>query len=116
LFAVALMSTPCIGMTGKELSQLCDANSTFLEFARCVGYLEGFNDGMVGESSARTLESMTAPRPAKSVCVPEGVTLRQMRDIIMAHLTANPDDLRQFGSIFIRTALYEAYPCMESPR
>jgi hypothetical protein len=49
------------------------------------------------------------------VCVPDGVTGNQLRDVMKLYLENNPQRLHYVAADLIETALLEAWPCEKQP-
>ncbi len=73
----------------------------------CVGYIEAIVDAMhTVQDSGGTVNGWRA-------CIPQGVTVRQLRDLVIRFLRAHPE-LRHLAAIdLVTNALAEAFPCPE---
>jgi hypothetical protein len=87
-------------MTGNDLYQKC-ASSGFVENGQCAGYLEAIADALE-----------TSPlHGGLTACVPTGVQLGQVRDVVMKLLT-NAAEIRQWpAETLVAMALAPAFPC-----
>jgi len=45
------------------------------------------------------------------ICLKDGVTLGQMGDVVVKHLTENPKDRNQPAALLVIAALKNAWPC-----
>ncbi|MFG1479150.1 Rap1a/Tai family immunity protein [Xanthobacter sp. V4C-4] len=50
------------------------------------------------------------------VCLPDGITSRQVVDLFLTYVHDNPDDLKYNPSLLIYWSLLDAYPCKSVPR
>lgn len=72
----------------------------------CLGYLKG-----VAEMS-RLREKLPKLPP---VCVPDAVTVGQVRNIVVRYLEEHPEELHYSSIILVTNALDEAFPCEAPP-
>ena len=85
-------------MTGNDLLERLTSSEP-MQYAHGIGYVLG-----------------AADMPSNEHCMPNGVTARQMRDLIVAMLLENPS-LRHNSAIgFVRAAYARAYPCAKSKK
>ena len=86
--------------TGNDLFDLCKRSSSL-----CVGYAMGVHDmmSMLQMSGTRFFDWR--------VCLPAGVTARQVADVATRYLTVHPEK-RHFGAVAqVAEALSDAFPC-----
>lgn len=90
---------------GNELLQYCTDESPTLvglnHSGRCFGYLKGFVD---------TMSLFALPN-----CMPDEVTMGQVRRIVVKHLQDHPAELHYSMVSLVNLALNEAYPCTAQP-
>ena len=89
--------------TGNRLLSDCksDANSVGLPY--CYGYLAAANDTHLAWVSSNRIE--------KHFCLAKGVTVEQLRLVVVKHLEAHPDKLHLAAAGLTLNALIEAFPC-----
>ncbi|WP_028716316.1 Rap1a/Tai family immunity protein [Paracoccus sp. J39] len=85
--------------TGNELHDLCRSNRNFV-----VGYLAGFTDGLWMVDADQNTNELNA-------CIPNGVTLGQLADVVCAHLVKFPAARHMPASRLTRGAFNIAFPC-----
>jgi hypothetical protein len=96
---------------GKELLQYCTESSPRdplgpVKAAWCVGYLLGIDD----------MRRFSATLPHRSTdCMPEGVTMAQMKEIVVNYLQEHPEELRYSSAVLVHNALKHAFPCTAQP-
>jgi hypothetical protein len=95
------------GEYDNELRRDCTAPSpgTFTA-GFCLGYLKG-----VAEMS-RLREKVPQLPP---VCVPEAVTVGQVRNIVVRYLEEHPEEWHYSSIVLVTNALDEAFPCEAHP-
>ena len=91
--------------TGNGLLGLCRSSDNSREMLACYSYLKGTLDGW--------LTSENTFRNGPSFCIPEGVTLIQLRDILVRWLDENPERRHEEGSALIVNAIVRSFPCVE---
>lgn len=82
---------------GNKILEYCRGAGTLNE-AYCYGMMAGLSDGLTTSH-------------ASTICTPNSVTLQQVRDIIVQHVTANPATRHQASSVLAYIALSTAFPC-----
>lgn len=88
--------------TGNDLLVTCSEVDSQLGTA-CMFYIRGITEGFFG--------ALAATRQPQAFCVPDTVTLIQMRDVIVKWLRDNPDK-RHFGAnVLIIGIMKAAFPC-----
>ena len=101
LVAAGLLWSPPVFadyVSGNELYKECtaDIRESPGDIGLCAGYVEGLAD-------AHGLDGTT--------CIPQGVSVGQVKDVIVKYLTQNPE-LRHFGASLLGfAALAQAFPC-----
>lgn len=85
---------------GNELYKWC---TTPQAEGLCFSYIKGVSDLI--DTFQETNKS------AKAICVPNGVTISQMKDIVMKRLVQHPEIRHLSASSIVWTALVEVWPC-----
>lgn len=100
-------------VTGNQLKRDCNpaANDDLKPFfeARCMQYILGVNDGVrMGVNVA----SVLGDRPGDYfLCVPNGVEVGQLVQIVKAYLDQHPEDLHKNAAGLVTFALTAHYRC-----
>jgi hypothetical protein len=84
-------------VTGNLLYDQCTASSETTR-ALCLSYVGGATDAFDIDGT---------------VCVPRGVTVPQVKDVIVNYLTAHPEHRHLPAAALIVTALGQAFPCQK---
>ena len=114
--SLLLWATPATAQnfTGTDMLRSCpyaiapppNSNvATFMEGARCLGYL----DGMMDTNSI--IQSMAKGQIALFCAPTEGISLEQAARIVVEYLKANPNNLHMPGRLQAMIALRTAFPC-----
>lgn len=102
----------CDMFDGNELLDLCGRAPQTLN-----GYVAGVGDKSVSDKAfaefwAPDRESKdNLKRVIQPFCIPDGVQLVQMRDVVCKYLTEFPQRRHLAGSALVQTALGDAFPC-----
>jgi hypothetical protein len=72
----------------------------------CLGYLKG------AAEMSRLREKLPQLPP---VCVPDAVTVGQLRNIVVRYLEEHPEELHYSSIVVLNNALAEAFPCERQP-
>jgi hypothetical protein len=91
---------------GNALLQDCTDPSDIFGMGLCLGLLRGVRD-------TRTLYTI-APS-AFSDCVPQEVTIGQVRSIVVKYLQDHPEKLHYRHALLVNFALSQAFPCPVQP-
>jgi Rap1a immunity proteins len=91
--------------TGNGLFSLCRSDEFSREMTACYSYIEGTLDGWL------TSENTFNHEPG--FCIPQGVTLMQLRDSFVRWLENNPERRHEEGSVLIVDSVIHAFPCAE---
>lgn len=96
---------------GNELLQYCTESSpgdplSTAKSTWCTGYLLGIDD-------MRRFSAMLPQRPTD--CVPEGVTVVQVKSIVVNYLQEYPEELHYSSVVLVHNALKHAFPCTAQP-
>lgn len=84
-------------MKGNKLYETC----TTSQVGACLGYIMGTTDTLSLNKIANKKES----------CIPNGVTGRQLTDIVIEYLTKNPNIRHLPASLLVEWAVSDAFPC-----
>lgn len=106
-FQSVTVPTPATAQTqtGNDLFRICNAersSPTFLqEDAQCAGYLSGALDSLLTFGIAEK----------NGICVPTGIELGQVRDLVRNFLNTYPQLRHQSGTTIVMGALYTGFAC-----
>ena len=93
---VALVGGGAWGQTtAQNLQDVCKKNET-----TCEMWVDGFLHGLSVPSLYRKL-----------ICLPQGVTVGQAKDVIIRHIKAHLGKVQQQAGAAAARALQEAFPC-----
>ncbi len=95
------------GLSSRNtLNERCPEGANVQLMAWCLGYMEGFRDGVwLGGYSQYD-------QAAKKICIPSAVTNEQIRDVVLRALSASPEDSHsQQAWELVAIALVKAWPC-----
>lgn len=92
---VALQSSSSDMQTGNGLMSICQETSYYSR-GQCLGYIVGVADGL---------------QLSREVCPQNGVTLSQVRDMVVKGLESNPASRHQSASVLIWHYLSTSFPC-----
>lgn len=85
--------------TGNELYAHINSES-IVEQSTAIGYIAGVTDSLIGVS----------------VCLPRGVNLGQIRDLVKSHIGQNPSSRHFSADSLITNLLNKTWPCRSSGR
>jgi Rap1a immunity proteins len=105
--ALLLVAVPAIALdnlTGNDLNMLYDKS-----VGKALSYTRGFFDGYTaGVENTNTVLEV-------KVCIPQGVTNKNIYDVVRKYLVEHPEELHQPAPTLIMKAIQNAWPCKESP-
>lgn len=107
-------SNACLSMSAQELVQKCeyaDKPGGALEYGYCMGFIDGVTDNDAAYVFARMFAAGASYKP--SYCIPNGVTLGQMRAVFMKHMRDHPQDLHFPAQAQVLISLQSAFPCQQ---
>jgi hypothetical protein len=91
--------------SGNDLLEACateqDNSAYFEKNYECIAYVAGAVDAFNTTREANKLKS----------CIPAGVTIRQLRNVTIDYLRANPKDRDKSASASVFSATRRAWPC-----
>lgn len=94
-FSTSLVTTHAQAfINGNKLLSECESE-IMADMNFCLGYVSGAADA----------------NDFDDTCIPEGVTLGQIRDIVKRHLVKQPQYRHMSGSFNVSIALAVAFPC-----
>lgn len=104
VLAIALLAHGALTWagTGNELLSDCEGTDEFNRgwcTGRIVGYTQGLNHGLDLGGSVGLY------------CLPEGVTLGQLRDVTVKFLNDHPERRHEKDTLLMLDAMSEAFPC-----
>lgn len=88
--------------TGNTLLRECEGNR--LNQPSCLAYMSGLADGLA-------LLFELHPQSSIRACVPDKVTVSQIRDVVLKYLREKPEDRHEAASTLGLLALVGAFPC-----
>ena len=88
--------------TGNQLLQDCE--TTNVSSLYCLGYINGFSLGFAFVMNRWQVEP-------KLICIPEGVTNGQIKDIVVQYIRENPQTRHESAQFLIVWSLEKAFPC-----
>jgi hypothetical protein len=92
-------------LSGDTLFERCTrGDETGDDF--CIGYVAGSVDMLI------SLQRQ-GPPGAKQACMPQGVTLGQVRDVVIKYLSDEPQFRKLDAAALVITALEQAFPCSD---
>ena len=109
LLAVMLVAGPVFALTGNELLDRCrhwDSGEPGEDVAGagfCLGYTEAVSNVMFDHN----VHGFQACLPGEAT----GITVGQLRDIIVRYLEEHPADRHHLASSVAAKALSDAFPC-----
>ena len=89
--------------TGSQLLEMCESDSV-TDKTTCIVYLGGFYE-------ATSLYDGWGILKGNHFCLPEGVTLDQLRKVAIKGLNENPENLHLAAGGPVATVLRDAWPC-----
>lgn len=96
--------------SGEELLKVCTAqrgSAAYVENTyECIAYITGSVDAF---NTYRRTTSMKS-------CIPEDVTIAQLRRVTVAYLQDNPGKREEAGSALVFAATRQAWPCAKKAR
>jgi len=114
--------------TGNELLEECESSSPIF----CMGYIAAVIDARdradgaafvyfldeIACKECREADSLEGHQCRSFVekcniefCIPEGVTLGQLRRVVIKHLNSNPASLHRTAASLVQNAILESYGC-----
>lgn len=105
-FGSATLPSPAFAQyfTGNKVYELCSTAKTsstyYQDDAFCAAYIAGVADDL-------ELIRIVGNRPQ---CIPAGVTVGQLRDVVLKRLRENPAERHLSAAAIARFAIMEAYP------
>ncbi|NYT36641.1 hypothetical protein ERD78_07140 [Allopusillimonas soli] len=100
IVAACLFPSASWARTGNELLSTCQDEYSHMF---CMGYVVGSLETWYTSNTAR-------------FCIPENVTQGQLTDITIKYLKNNPESRNLEASLFVASAISEAFPCQQTQR
>jgi Rap1a immunity proteins len=88
-------------ISGNFWQRLC-ASEGASQIHQCIGYLEGLSDGSLMWQEFGS---------SADFCPPDGVTLGQIRKVVLRYLEQHPHELHRPFAMLATFALRESFPC-----
>lgn len=88
-------------MKGTDVLEACNSPDA-MDQAQCLGYLMGVAD---------SFSALQYVMGTSLVCLPENVTVGQLRQEFMDYAEAHPDELDDRGRWAVEAAVVGAFPC-----
>ncbi|MBX5001454.1 Rap1a/Tai family immunity protein [Rhizobium lentis] len=102
--------------TGNELHELCQGDREAV-----LGYVAGVIDKSTYDLSVLSTLDQAPPgdvvtfarkyRMGGFICFPEGMILRQARDVVCKYIADHPENRQKTAEGLVQSALYDAWPC-----
>ncbi len=99
--AFALTSSTAQAITGNEMLADLQRNDISYEYGYSTGLIAG-----VYETSQRF--------QGKYLCIPEGVSNKQIIDVVKASLISNPEKRHMDASYLVYMILAKSWPCLQN--
>lgn len=96
----ALAQTRSAEFTGNDLLRACENHDL-----KCLDFIRGVNSGFAA--------GLGIAGERDRICFPEGVTLGQAKDVVVAFLRDNPSSRHEEAGALTVIALMRAFPCGE---
>jgi hypothetical protein len=93
--------SPIAIQRGNGLYEQC-SDPGLAEQATCLAYSVGVVDGIAASSSRQT------------ICVPDGVQLGQIRDVVTTYLREHPEQRQSQSTWLVWKSVSAAFPCPAS--
>ena len=92
--------------TGNTLLSMCEGQPPFdvLGEPYCTGYVVGIADALSIEEGVSSVWGWKA-------CIPDSVSRRQLRDVVVKYLQNNPETRDETAASLTAAALAMAFPC-----
>jgi hypothetical protein len=97
--------------TGNDLYSECTAPADWQRrFLFCYGYIEGIADANDLEG-LRESGFMDPKAKRNALCLPAGVQLGQLKDVVVQYLEGHPERRHRSAAALVELALSAAFPC-----
>jgi hypothetical protein len=114
ILAVSLAATGTASAefkTGNDLYSECTAPADWQRrFLFCHGYIEGIADAEDLEG-LRESGFMDPKAKRNALCLPAGVQLGQLKDVVVQYLEGHPERRHRSAAALVELALSAAFPC-----
>ena len=90
---------------GNGLKAACEDGSSNFEQGECLGYLQ----------ATHFAYQLVHGREPGLYCMPQGVRMGQVRDIVLGYLVKHPERRQADSTMLIIFALADVFPCPQSP-
>jgi hypothetical protein len=99
-------------MDGNDLLRHCGGVSSAEELT-CAAYISGVVDEITLNVATEAVAKSGGKIFRYRSCIPSGVTLDQIRDVIAVYLRNNPSTRHLSAASLAEHALADAFPCQE---
>ncbi|MDC3365468.1 Rap1a/Tai family immunity protein [Pseudomonadales bacterium] len=89
-------------MSGKMLAEDCESPQESFAYGACHGYIFGVLD-----------KELWGGDRFASICLPVGVTMKQMISIVRKYLKEHPEKHNNDASLLVTVAFQIAFPCRD---
>jgi hypothetical protein len=114
IVAVTLAATGTASATfknGNDLYSECTAPTDWQRrYLFCYGYIEGIADAEDIED-LRASGFMDPKAKGNALCLPAGVQLGQLKDVVVQYLVGHPERRHRSAAALVELALSAAFPC-----
>lgn len=100
---VLIASSPAWAVSGGDIYTSCASAPGTQAYALCAAYLNGFIGGVLVDQISN---EQGAP-----ICLPDGMTTDQVREVVIRYGRTNPASLGVISSSFVGAAITKAFPC-----
>lgn len=107
LIAAAVALAPTVSFAretavddGNDLLDVCTKGDYFSD-GYCLGYIRGLSNGV----------DMVLYTNKQQICYRQGITLGQIRDVVIAYIRRNPAKRNENAMVLVSWASAEAWPC-----
>ena len=109
---VMCLSQPALALSGNELKQHCNDESIYAN-GICTGYVIGVARGSASwHNEIKNYLSDALPEELiEPHCIPENVSLGQLRDIVKKYLENNPEVLHYDAASLVLLAFHYSFDC-----
>ena len=94
--------------SGNQLLDFCDGHGQVPTLpTACLSYIAGVTDSLLAVQDG-------LPPAGGKVCLPDGASLQQVKDVVVRRLRTHPESRRYGAASEIGIALLEAFPCSKN--
>lgn len=93
--------------SGNNLWSVCSERPPGFNLGVCSGYILGIYDSIMSPISQKSVIGR--------ICPPDQLQAGQLRDIVINHLQARPEERHMQAPTIVMNALVRAFPCAPKP-